>query len=85
MTAKRGKYAGDQLFHKISRDDNTTTVQLMYFTHNKVESTQVLNRLPCILPKELLVNPNIFITRSGIKQATMGIWDKDEVTFTKPN
>ena len=45
----------------------------MYFPHNKVEATQVLDRLTCILSEELLVNPNNFITISGIERATMGI------------
>ena len=57
----------------------------MYFIHHKVESTQVLNVISCILSEELLVNPNNCITRSGINQATMGIWDKEKCTLTDPN
>ena len=57
----------------------------MFFPHQKVKSTQVINRLTCILSEEVLVNPNDFIARSGIKKNTMGIWDKDKRTFTKPN
>ena len=49
MTGKTGKYARDQLYHAISRDNNHTTVHLIYFTHHKVEATQVFNGLPCIL------------------------------------
>ena len=57
----------------------------MFFPHQKVKSTQVINGLTCILSEEVLVNPNDFIARSGIKKNTMGIWDKDKRTFTKPN
>ena len=57
----------------------------MYFTHHKVEATQVLNWLLCILSEKLLINPNGFITRSGIKRATMGVWNKNKATLTKPN
>ena len=57
----------------------------MYLPHHNVEATQVLNGIPCIIVEELLVNPNNFITRSGIKRATMGILDKDKRTFAKPN
>ena len=85
MTAKTVEYAGDQLFHAISCDKDPSTVYSMYFPHHKVESTQVLNRLPYILSEELIVNPNNFITRSGIEQDTIGIWDKDKHTFTNPN
>ena len=85
MTAKTGKYAGDQLFHEISRDKDPTTVRFMYLHHNKVEATQVLNGLPCILYEELLINHNNFITISGIGRATMGIWDKENLTFTNSN
>ena len=67
MTAKTGKYAGDQLFHAISCDNNPTTVYFMYFPHDKVEATQVLNGLTCIASEELRTKPNHFITRSGIK------------------
>ena len=76
MTAKTGNYAGDQLFHTISCDKNITTLHFMYFPHNKVEGTQVLKGLPCILSEELLIGPNNFITISGIERTTMGIWDK---------
>ena len=85
MTAKTGKYSGDQLFHAVYCDNDTTTVHFMYFPHHKVESTQALNWLPCILSEELLINPINFITRSGIERATMGIWDKEKHTFTDPN
>ena len=85
MTAKTVKYAGDQLFHALSRDNNHTTVNVIYFPHQKVEATHVLNRLPRILSEQILFNPNNFITISGIEQATMGIWDKDKRTFAKPN
>ena len=57
----------------------------MYFTHHKVEAAQVLNWLPCIISEEQLINPSEVITRSGIDQATMGIWDKDKITFINPN
>ena len=57
----------------------------MYFCHRKVEGTQVLNRLPCILSEELLINPNYFITKSGIDLYSMGIWERDKRTFTNPN
>ena len=33
----------------------------MYFPHHKVEATQVLNKIPCILAEELILNPNDFI------------------------
>ena len=59
MTPKTGKYAGDQLFHKISRGNNPTTVHYIYFPHHKVEATQVLNIMPCIISEELLINPTI--------------------------
>ena len=39
MTAKTGKYDGDQLFHAISRDNNTTTVHFMFCLHLKLEVT----------------------------------------------
>ena len=57
----------------------------MYFHHHKVEATQALNGLPCIISEELPINPNDIITRSEIKQATMVIWDKYKCTFTDPN
>ena len=76
MTTKTVKYDRDQLLHAISHDNNPTTVNFIYFTHHKVEETQVLNGLTCILSEELLLNPNYFMTRSGIEQANMGIWDK---------
>ena len=85
ITVKTGKYARDKLFHAISHDKNPTTVHFVYFPHNKVLTTQVLNRLPCILSEELIINPNDSITRSGIEQATMGIWDKKKRTLTNPN
>ena len=56
----------------------------MYFTHHKVESNQVFNGIPYIISEELLINPNNFITISGIKRATMVIWDKDKRNFTSP-
>ena len=76
ITSKAGKYSGDQLFHTISRDNNTTTEHFVYFPHHKVEATQVLNGLPYILSEELIINPNNFIAKSGIERATMGIGDK---------
>ena len=85
MTAKTGKYDGDQLFHAIFHDNYSTIVHFMYFPHHKVEATQALNGIPCILFEELLINPNIFITISGIEQSTMGIRDKYKCTFTEPN
>ena len=85
MTAKTVKYAGDQLFHSISCGINPTTIYLMYFSHHKVEAIQVLNKLPCILYEELLINPNNFITRSVIDQSTMGICNNYKRTFTNPN
>ena len=84
MTAKTGKYARDQLFHTIFCENDPTIVHFMYFTHHKVETTQVLSGIPCIISEELLINTNDFITRSGIEQATMGNWDKEKSTFTKP-
>ena len=36
MNAKTGKCAGDQLFHKISCDNNPTTIHFMYFTLHKL-------------------------------------------------
>ena len=85
MTAKTGKYAGDQLLHAIYRENDPTTLHFIYFPHHKVASAQVLNGLPCIISEELLVSPNNFITISGIDQATMCIWDKYKPTFTKTN
>ena len=85
MTAKSGKYAGDQLFHAISRDNNPTTVHFMYLPYNKVEATQSLNGPPYFLSEEILINPNYFITISGIERSTMGIWDKEKRIFTDPN
>ena len=73
ITVKMGEYAGYQLFHAISHDNNPNTVHFMYFPDHNVEANQVLNVLPCILSKRILVNPNDLITRSGIEQATMGI------------
>ena len=57
----------------------------MYLPHHKVEATQVLNIIPCIIYEGLLVKPNNFITRSGIEKATMGVWDKENCTFTDPD
>ena len=85
MTVKTGKYVGDQLLHAISCDNDTAIVNFMYFPHHMVEATQVLNGIPCILSEELLFNPNDFINRSGIEQATMSIWDKEKRTYTDPN
>ena len=85
ITAKMGKYARDQLFHEISHDNDPTTIHFMYFPHHKVEATQVINGLPCILYEELPVNSKFSISRSGIEQDTMGIWDKDNHTFANPN
>ena len=76
---------GDQLLHAISCDNDTAIVNFMYFPHHIVEATQIINGIPCILYEELLFNPNDFITRSGIKKATMIIWDKDKHTSTDPN
>ena len=76
MTSKMGKYTGDQLFHEISRDNIPTTINAMYFTRHKTEATEVLNIVPCIIYELILVNPKDFITRSRIKRANMGIWDK---------
>ena len=80
-----GTYAGDQLFHAIYRDNHPTTISFMYLHHHKVEATQVLNVIPCIIYEELLANPNNFITRSGIQGDTIGIWYKDKRTLTNPN
>ena len=85
MISKTGKYAGYQLFHAISCYNDPTTVHFMYFPHNKVEATHILNGMPCILSEELLINPNYFFTRSGIDRSNMGIWDKEKRTFTDPN
>ena len=76
---------GDQLLHTLTCDNDTTTVHFMYFPHHMVEATQVLNGIPCILSEEILFNPNDFITRSGIKQGTIIIWDKYKRTSTDPN
>ena len=73
MTAKMGNYAGDKLFHAISHDNDPTTIHLMYFPHHKVEATQVINGLPCILYEELIINSNYFIIRSGNEQDNMVI------------
>ena len=78
MTGKIGKYSGDQLFHAISHDKDPTRVNFIYFPHHKVEATQVLNCLLCIISEDILINANDFITRSGIYRATMGIWDKEK-------
>ena len=85
MTVSTGKYARDQLFHAIPRNNNFTTVHFMFFLHHKVKKKQVLNRLPFILSEEIPVNPNYFINRSGINIATMGIWDKAKCAFTNPD
>ena len=85
MTAKTGKYDGDQLFHAIYCDNDPTTIHFMYFPHHEVESTQVLNGLPCIISEELLIKPAYFVTRSGIDRVNMGIWDNNKRTFTKLN
>ena len=34
MTTKTGKYTGDKLFDAILRDNDPTTVNVMYFTHH---------------------------------------------------
>ena len=44
-----GKYAGDQLFHVISGDNDHTTINVMYSPHHTVESNQVIRGPPCIL------------------------------------
>ena len=85
MTAKTGKYSRDQLFHAISRENDSTTVNFMYFPNHMVEANQVLNVLTCILSEELLINPNYFIKESCIERATMSIWYKEKRTFTEPN
>ena len=85
MTENTGNYFGYQLFHAITRDNDTTTVHFMYFPHHKVGKTQFLNRLTCILSEELLVKPNYFIIISGIKRAAMSIWNKDKRTFFDPS
>ena len=85
MTVKTGKYYGDTLFHAIYPDNNPTIIHFMYYPHNKVEATQLLNGLTYILSEDLLINPNNFITISGIDIDTMGIWDKENCTFTDPN
>ena len=85
MTCKMGKCAGDQIFHAISCDNNPTNLHLMYFPHRKLESTQVLNGISCIIYEELLTNPNDLITRSSIERSTMGKWDKDKCTSPNPN
>ena len=85
MIVKTGKYVGDKLFHSISHYNNPTTIHFMSFTHHKVEATQVFNGISCILSEELLVNHNYFVIRSGIKQDTMVIWDRDKRTFVNPN
>ena len=85
MNAESVKYASDQLFHAISFDKDTTTVYFIYFTHHKLDATQVLNGLPCILYEYILVNPNDFINRSDIERASMCIWDKEKCNFTDPN
>ena len=72
MTAKIGKYAGDKLSYAISHDNDPTTVHFIYFSHHKLEANQVLNELTCIISEEILVNPNDFITRSGIE--CWGLW-----------
>ena len=66
MTAKTGKYDRDKLFQTKSRDKDPTNIHFMYFSHHNVEATQVLSVLPYIISEDLLVNPNNFITRSGI-------------------
>ena len=66
MTTKKGTYDGDQPFHAIFRDKDITTVHFMYLSHHKLEATQVLNVVPCILHEDLLINPNNFITKSVI-------------------
>ena len=73
MAENTEKCARDQLFHTLSRDNDPTTLHFMLFTCHKVKSTQVINGIPSILYEELLVNPNEFVTRSGIKRATMGV------------
>ena len=85
MTAKTGKYSGDQLFHAISRYNDPTTVYFIYFPHCKLEATQFLNGLTCILSEELTVNPNGFIAILGVERATMGVWDIYKRTFTNQN
>ena len=51
ITAKTGKYYGNQLFCAISCNKNHTTVKFIYFPRHKLESTQVLNGMPCIISK----------------------------------
>ena len=85
MAAKIGKYAGDKLSYAISCDNDPTTVHFTYLTYHKVEATQLLNGPPCFLSEEIPINPNDFITISGIERSTMGIWDKEKSIFTDPN
>ena len=75
MNAKTVYYVGDLLFHAISRDNTRTIMYFIYLIHYKVDSTQFLNVLPCILSKKLLINHNAFITKSWIEKVTLGIWD----------
>ena len=85
MTAKTGKYNGDQYLHAIYCDNDPTTIYFMYFNHNKLEATHALKVLPCIISEEILTNTTNFITRSGIEKYNMGIWDKYKRTFIDPN
>ena len=85
MTAKTGRYYGDQLFHPISCDNDPTKVYFMYFPHHKVKATHFLNGLSSNISEELFIKPNDFITRSVIDRSTMGIGDKEKRTFADPN
>ena len=75
MTAKTGKYSGDQLLRAISHDKNPTTLHFMYFPHHKLEANQVINRLTCILSEGIIINTKNSIRISGIESNAVDIWD----------
>ena len=49
MTANMVTYARDQLFHTLCRNNDPTTVHFLYFPHNNLEATYVINGLLCIV------------------------------------
>ena len=62
MTAKMGKYAGDQLLHAMSCDNNPTTEYFMYLTRHKVNQPKSSTGYPVFSMKSYSSNPTISLT-----------------------
>ena len=49
------------------------------------EVANVLNGLPCILAKTIVINPLDFVTREILERATFGTWNTLQHNFTDTN